>query len=154
MPTGCGVCWRLVGALLLLMAGACAGASDATRHERTASVSLTPEAAAFLGPLATGQPFDAWHVVQFPHTQPGCLTLEVERQPGERFVIDVRARSSEAPPGVAETAHLAIYVRSSPGAHTPDAALLASTALAAALRAREESGHTPPPLESLPPAPK
>jgi hypothetical protein len=135
--------------------GACSGsARTGGPPQQGPAEPLSPEVLAFLGPVATGAPFDGWHVAGVPHGQAGSVTLELEGQPGERFVVDVRARSADAPAGVAETSHLAVYVHSPVGAHTPDAAVRAATALAAALRAREDSGHAVPPLESLPAAPK
>ncbi len=114
--------------------------------------SFAPEVTAFLGPLATGTRFDGWRIARVPPSSPDQMTLELESDGGERFVVDVHARSPGAPPGLAETARLAIYLRSETrGAQTPEAAVRATIALAAALRAREDSGHPLPPLQGLPP---
>jgi hypothetical protein len=114
-----------------------------------------PESTAFLGPLAEGARFGGWHVSRVDPVRHGALTLELTSEREERFVVDVRARSDAAPPGIAETARLALYVRSSgKTSETPEPYARACAALAAALRAREASGHAPPALESLEPAPQ
>jgi hypothetical protein len=142
-------------ALLVVAVSLAAGVLKGAPSSDASAVRLTPEAAAFLGPLATGSRFGAWRIARIDPSPPSRLTLELESERGERFVVDVHARSPDAPPGVAETAQLAIYVRSDKrGAPTPEAAVYASTELATALRAREESGHAPPALESLPPLPR
>jgi hypothetical protein len=127
--------------------------AGAVRRSRSASArppdQIRSEVAAFLGPIASGAPLGAWHVARVEPSPPGRVTLWLERGRGERFVVDVLARSPAAPPGIAETSTLAIYLRAEPGARTPEAAMDACNALAAALRAREEAGHEAPRLESL-----
>jgi hypothetical protein len=138
-------------ALLVVTVSLAAGALHRFRgaSPQPSGEQLSPEVSAFLGPLASGAPFGAWHVAKVEPSTPGRMTLRLERGSGEHFVVDVLARSPAAPPGIAETARLAIYLRTERGAHTPEAAMDACNALAAALRAREQEGHEPPLLDSL-----
>ena len=111
-----------------------------------------PEVLAFLGPLASGERFGEIRIARVEPVHRGRLTLELEDAQGDRVTVDVHARAANAPAGVAETSRLALYVRSGrAGEATPAAAVRACTALATALQAREEAGHTPPPLDSLAP---
>lgn len=110
----------------------------------------SPEIVAFLGPLAAGERFGSWRVARVEPTPPGHMTLELEDGSGARFVVDLYARDAAGPAGLAETPRVAIYARTAPGEPTPPAAVEACTALAAAVRAREDAGHQPPPLVSLP----
>jgi hypothetical protein len=113
-----------------------------------------PEVVAFLGPLARGDRFGSFHVSRLEPAR-GRMTMEITTDAGERYVVDVHARSAAAPPGIAETPRLAIYLRNEQrNAPTPEAAVRACAALAAALREREEAGHEPPPLEHLAPSPR
>lgn len=122
-----------------------------TWKSRPAQDGPSPEVVAFLGPLAGGDRFGAFHISRVDPAR-GRMTLEITTDAGERYMVDVHARSPSAPQGIAETSRLAIYLRSEQrDAPTPEAAVRACTALAAALRAREEAGHEPPPLEHLAP---
>jgi hypothetical protein len=130
-----------------------AGALGLGRRDAAPAVEAPqPELLAFLGPLATGERFDGFRISRVDPIRDGGLTLEIEGKPGERFVVDLRKRSPAAPQGISETAKLALYLRTDrSGAPTSQTAVQACAALAAALQKREESGHEPPPLESLQP---
>jgi len=111
-----------------------------------------PRIAAFLGPLATERRFESWRITRIDPLQFGRMTFEIAGDTGRSFTIDVHARSPNAPPPIAETSQLALYLRTNQrGGQTPEAFVQACSALARALRAREEAGQTPPPLESLVP---
>jgi hypothetical protein len=142
--------------VLVVAASLVAGARKQTSSPvAEAAAELSPEAAAFLGPLATGAHFGLWHVAHVLPSPAGCLTLEIAADDGEHFVVDVRQRSESAPPGIAETPHLALYVRSTaPGSRTKEGVAHGVLALAEQLQAREEAGHAPPVLESLSPETK
>jgi hypothetical protein len=113
---------------------------------------LDPRIVAFLGPLATERRFDAWRITRIDPLQFGRMTLEIEGDAGERFVVDLHARSPESPPPIAETLKLALYLRTNQrGGQTPQTFITACTALARVLAAREAAGHEPPPLERLMP---
>ncbi len=145
------------GALTLVVVGVSLVADRwPTARPRTAEVSVAPseavvppEVAAFLGPLAGGERFGTTRIARILPEAPGALALALVGAEGLEVVVDVRARSTRAPAGVAETNDLAIYLRSRRGEPTTRASMRAATDLASALRAREEGGHAPPRLESL-----
>lgn len=110
---------------------------------------IDAQALPFLGPLATGEPFDGWRIAHV-ETPRGAIVLELTNDAGERVLAEVRARSASAPPGLAESATLAIYLRSqNRGSETPAIAQRACAALATALSRRENAGVPPPRLEPI-----
>lgn len=115
----------------------------------TASATPSPPpdgVAGYLGPLATGAPFAGHRLGRVDPVRDGQLTLEIVG-PAGRWVVDLRARDPAAPPGLAATAAVAIYLRGS--GPTQADALAACLALADALAAREAAGARPPPLRPL-----
>lgn len=110
---------------------------------------LDPRMVAYLGPIAETRRFEAFRVTRLDPLQFGRITLELEGQDGARFVLDLHARSEKAPSPIAETEHVAIYARTGKGQQTPAAVMSACADLAKALRAREQAGQLPPPLEPL-----
>lgn len=112
---------------------------------------LDPQIAAYLGPIAENRRMEPFRVTRLDPLRFGRITLELEGQDGTRFVLDVHARSPEAPTPIAETGHAAIYARTGKGQQTPQAVLDACAALAKALKERENAGQRPPALEPLRP---
>ena len=123
-----------------------------TASERPHEEEIDPRIRTFLGPIATERRFDAWRITRIDPLQFGRVSLEIEGDLGGRFVIDVHAKSPNAPPPIAETSTLALYLRTNQrGGQTPEAFVRACNALAQKLRERETAGYKPPPLESLVP---
>ncbi len=123
------------------------GLSASSRNEQS-----DPRIDAFLGPLATERRFESWRITRIDPLQLGRMTFEIAGNDGRSFTVDVHARSPNAPPPIAETSQLALYLRTNQrSGQTPEAFAQACNALARALRAREDAGHAPPPLESLVP---
>ncbi len=113
---------------------------------------VDPRIATFLGPLAIERRFESWRITRIDPLQFGRMTFEIEGTTGGSFMIDVHARNPNAPPPIAETSNLALYLRTNQrGGQTPEAFVRACDAFARALRAREDAGHAPPSLESLTP---
>lgn len=128
------------------------GSPDAATSAARSNDQVDPEVAAFLGPLAVERRFETWRITQIDPLQFGRMTFRIEGSTGDSFIIDVHARSPQAPPPIAETTHLALYVRmNQAGGQTPEAFIQACNAFARALRAREDAGASAPALQSLVP---
>lgn len=113
-----------------------------------------PRLLAYLGPLAEGRPFGGARITRVDPVRQGGVVLEIAGASGAPLAVDLRARSSSAPAGIAETKRVAIYLRTGrAGAATTEEAQRACVDLAAALSAREAEGHEPPALEPLAPSP-
>ena len=106
-----------------------------------------PEVLTFLGPLATGAPLSGtrWRILAIAPLQAGRLPLELADPSGPRIPVEVLRRSDDAPPGIAQTPTLAIYLRNNGDGQSPTdpRAEQAAKALATALTQREQL--TPPP---------
>lgn len=114
-----------------------------------------PRIIAYLGPMATERQFEGRRITRIDPLQFGRMTLEIQSEGGDRFTIDIHAWSAEAPPPIAKTSKVALYLRTNNrGGQTPAAFVDICTALARALEGREAAGHAPPPLESLGARPK
>ncbi|MFV8749438.1 hypothetical protein ACNOYE_02675 [Nannocystaceae bacterium ST9] len=108
--------------------------------------SAEPDAIAFLGPLAHGQPFDAWVIERVEPRRAGALPLALRGPEDRRVEVELRPLDDRSPPPPASSGTLAIYVR---GRDTPPEAIAGAQALADALREREASGASLAELEPL-----
>lgn len=145
-----------LGARMMPRRDAGTGASGQTETSaRPVQPETDPRIIAFLGPIAAERRIGAWRITRIDPLQFGRMTLEIQREAAERVTIDIHAFSPEAPPPVAKTSKLALYLRTNNrGGQTPAAFIEVCTLLARELEAREASGQEPPPLERMGASPR
>jgi hypothetical protein len=81
----------------------------------------------------------------------GALPVELVDASGRSFIVEVHRWDEAAPPGIARTGSLAVYLRNggTGATRTNEAHGLAAIALAALLEARERAGKPLPRLASI-----
>jgi hypothetical protein len=104
-----------------------------------------------LGGIVPGMVLDRWTVVAVHPVKLGAIPVVLSTREGARFQVDVMARDPQGPSGIAETEHLALYLRNrgNGGTATNEEQGLGTIVLARELRTREAQGMSTPPLLTL-----
>lgn len=124
------------------------GPDEPIQHSRELVEARGPEAdvLAFLGPLARGEPFEAWVIERIDPRREGAVPLALLGPDELRVEVELRPLDDRSPSPPASSETLAVYVR---GRDTPREALAGLQALAQALRERESTGVRLAGLEPL-----
>jgi hypothetical protein len=113
------------------------------------------DSSAFRGPVRAGATLGRWTVQRVDDASDGAIVVALSGPDGKGFTVDVLRRDDGGPPPVATTSALALYLFNQPDVaragktSSDEEQAQAVQALAAALRAREDGGATPPKLPSL-----
>lgn len=111
---------------------------------------VDPEVLALLGAEIAGErELPGLKVLGIEGVVDGRIRLELALPAGEPFFVEVLRKDPAAPPGIAETPELSLYLVGKPGARTPEEQGQAVIALARRIEAEERKGVPVPALRSL-----